>query len=152
MPVGCYPARVHAWSARLLAIGLALVVLAPASSFASVLYACQMSGRTAKSCCCHAKHGAAEKAEQRAEQSARQTPAHELKGPACCELDAQHGTTPISIAPELLSQLVANAPLLELVEIPEQRLVEQQAACEPRSRGPPCAKTPRYIRHCTFLN
>lgn len=132
----------HKWSARLLAIGLALVVLAPASSFASVLYACQMSGRTAKSCCCHAKHSSTKKP----------APVAELEGPACCKLDIQEGTAVVSIAPELLSQLVADASVLELVAVPEQELVAQVAACEPRSRGPPGTKTPFYIRYCTLLN
>ncbi len=132
---------------RLMALLLALVLLAPASSFGRILYSCGMSGRvSAGACCCQRAKAEA----QRAEQVAGQRPSAQAQRPDCCKVDdnrraAVSGSLVGSDATVLPASPVALLPAFE----PRSLISEQVSWLAHSIRGPPPLGV--YVTNCSLL-
>ena len=132
---------------RLVALLLALVLFAPASSFGRILSSCGMSGRvTAGACCCHRAKAQA----QRAEQAAGTRPAAAVERPSCCKVDDnRRAGLPASVVLADVTVLAASAT--ELVPAVEPRsLLSEQVSWRAHSiRGPPPLGV--FVTNCSLL-
>lgn len=135
----------HLRQVVVLLLGLAL--LAPASAFGRVLYACSMSGKVSSGrCCCH-----------QVKSQPPQTEAVKLalsgvkvERPSCCQAEDHRGKAlPVSPLGEALSVLPAAASAL-LPAISPLALASLLSSFEHRTaRGPP--DLPCYTENCSLL-
>jgi hypothetical protein len=134
-------------SRRLTALLLALVLLAPASSFGRILYSCGMTGRvTAGACCCHRAKAQA----RQAEQVAGQRRSAQVESPGCCKTDdnrraAVPGSLLVADARVLAAAAVALVPACE----PRALLSEQVSWLAHSIRGPPSLGV--FFANCSLL-
>ena len=130
-------------------LSVALVLLAPTTSFARLAYQCSMSRGVASTCACHQTH------------THLQLPAPGTRGAAldrdpfpCCTPVVKAGSAATPALHEVDLQVpVSTAPgaLLEppiLVRVPQGRFTP----VPPRGRGPPLPPLPLYLLHRSLLN
>lgn len=141
-----YPLRLaHLRHLVVLLLGLAL--LAPASAFGRVLYACSMSGKVSSGrCCCHR----AKAQPPQTEAVTRALSGVKVERPSCCQAEDHRGKAlPASPLGEALSVLPA-APSTLLPIVSPLAVVSLLSLLEHRTaRGPP--GLPCYTENCSLL-
>jgi hypothetical protein len=141
------PSRMLKLSRRLTALLLALVLLAPASSFGRILYSCGMTGRvTAGACCCQRAKAKA----QQAEQAAGQRRSAQVENAGCCKTDdnrraAVTGSLLVVDAAVPSATAVALVPAFE----PGALMSEQVSWLAHSIRGPPPLAV--FVSNCSLL-
>lgn len=138
---GACARRMRPLPARLIALVLAIAVVVPVASFGRVAWACSMLGRVVDSCCCPAP--------SLAPVASHQT---RIKARDCCQMRVGQPDAAITASVEVALPVHAALPSAR-VAIVDVRALPARPVALPlvRSRAPPGAGVPLFIRHCALL-